>query len=340
MSTLLVYEANAVIRALSQAQFLLHNATKGLIQSTFHDVLKDNDPDAVMSAIGNANLLSFGFQDVEAFAKRTEEANTGTSDLGRYDDFASVVKESGDDFMKGRSYEWIHPPAIPLFFEAWIDKKGGNEFDRKTQNGKYVWEWSAMDTVSLWTRTFSWDPKDFGWQSPEETLPIGWGAAHTSNQSGNYSSYNSNSKWDNARENSMSAGFAVNEYGDNKLGGTSGLQRFFYLGDDNQNPIPPSFIAVAAKDAGSVRTWKEIVESNGGQVGPRFDIEEKGTLKSSKMYSISKAEPYYSRSYDLDAFRREDLQEEFGNLFNPYWQARLVAISPAERTQILLTIPN
>lgn len=330
---------NAVIQALSISQDAVHIATQGLILTTYPAVLKDNDPDAVMGIIGGANLLK-NQQKVRDFTRRTSEAKPGSSDLGSYDKFATVVKDSRDNFTGGRSYKWLGKLEFPLVIRAWIRKRGGNEFDRKLEGGKYVWDWSAMDTVSLWTEVFSWDPKDFGWQGERETLPIGWGAAHTSNTSSRYSNYNSSSKWDRARRNAMSGSLADSTYGTNRLSFTSGLQRFYHINGTIKNPTPPAFIAVAAKDAGSMKTWKEVVKDSGGGVSGRLDIEEKGNLLSSKMYVLAKSEPYFSRSYDLASFRRADLNMEYGNLFNPYWQSRLTDLTPAEKTSVLLLLPK
>lgn len=351
LAKLLVAEADLVISALAQSQNVMHIAMNALIPATYHGVLQDNDPDAVLSAIGAASLLNytskFAGSNKNGFLKRTEEAKSGSSDLGKYDKFATVVKDSRDQFTTSRSYDWIHPPAIPFVVEMWIAKNGGNEFDKKLQNGKYVWEWSSMDTVSFWTRWY--DLKKLRWKSPRETLPIGWGAAHTSDESGSYQYSNSNSlwfnsydtsKWGGAGKNRMSASLAESEYGDNKIGGATGLDRFFFMTDTKKIPDIPSFIAVAGKDSGSVRTWKEIVEKTGGQVGTRFNIEEVGNLKSGQMFSMAKAEAYYARAYDLDEFRRDDQYMEFGNLFNPYWQARLTSLTPNEKAAVLLSLPK
>ena len=124
---------NGVIRALSTSQDAVHIATQNIIRSTYIDVLKDNDPDAVMAAIGGASLLigtdSYKSK-VQKFTHRTRQAKPGSSDLDNYDKFASVVKDSRDPFTTSRSYRWIKFPTIPVVVKSWIDKKGGNEFDR------------------------------------------------------------------------------------------------------------------------------------------------------------------------------------------------------------------
>ena len=335
---LVVPWTNTVIRALSTSQYTVHQATQALILATFPKVLRDNDPDAVMAAIGGANLLALGKfkNEVDGFSKQTTEARPSSEHLGQYDNFAQVVMDSRDNFTDGRSYNWMSA-TLPYVVKMWIHKRGGNEFERKQQDGKYVWEWSAMDTVSLWTQWYN--PTKLRWGSKRETLPIGWGAGYTSNESGAYDNFNSSIKWDRARKNRIAGEFAEQNYGDEKVGGTSGLQRFYYM----EGATPPAFIAFVAKDSGSVRTWKETVNSNGGQISSKFDIEENGSLRGGKMYSLAKSEPYFSRSHDLAEFKRDDqpvAYVEYANLMNPYWQARLTPLTTAERNAVLLALPD
>jgi len=47
--------------------------------------------------------------------------------------------------------------------------------------------------------------------------------------------------------------------------------------------------------------------------------------------AIAKSEVYFKRPLDLSYFSRADGNEEFGNSFNPYWQARLVETTNADR---------
>ncbi len=331
---------NRVIQALSESQWLVHKATQGLVLTTYRAVLTDNDPDAVMAALGGASLLTKYQNEVENFVHRTEKAKYGSSDLGSYRKFATVVKNSRDDFTKRRTYEWLSKSILNnIVHRGSIRKKGGSDFDEKREGNKYVWEWSAMDTVSLWEQYFN--PLKWRWSSMAETWPpIGWGAAHTSNKPGRYNSYDSLKKWGSARVNTISSALADASYGANRLGSTSGLQRFYHINDATKNPTPPAFIAVAAKDAGSVKTWKEVVEDSGGSVSKSLDIEEKGNLLSSKMYVLAKSEPYFSRSHDLPSFRRADSNIEYGNLFNPYWQPRLVPLTPTEKATVLMMLPK
>jgi hypothetical protein len=52
------------------------------------------------------------------------------------------------------------------------------------------------------------------------------------------------------------------------------------------------------------------------------------------MRALSKAEAYFSRPTDL--FPRGDGKTEYGSLYSPYWQARLLPSSLLEQTASLL----
>ena len=46
--------------------------------------------------------------------------------------------------------------------------------------------------------------------------------------------------------------------------------------------------------------------------------------QTARISALASAEVYFERPVSLDMFRREDGLREWGSLFSPYWQARLV----------------
>jgi len=54
-------------------------------------------------------------------------------------------------------------------------------------------------------------------------------------------------------------------------------------------------------------------------------------IADQELGSIAKSEVYFSRPMDLSYFSRADDTEEYGSAFNPYWQARLVQTTNADR---------
>jgi len=54
-------------------------------------------------------------------------------------------------------------------------------------------------------------------------------------------------------------------------------------------------------------------------------------IADQELGAIAKSEVYFSRPMDLSFFSRADDTEEYGSAFNPYWQARLVQTTNADR---------
>jgi hypothetical protein len=60
------------------------------------------------------------------------------------------------------------------------------------------------------------------------------------------------------------------------------------------------------------------------------------TIADEEIGAIAKSEVYYSRPNDLVYFQRADGNTEYGSAFNPYWQARLVETTFADRSVSIL----
>jgi hypothetical protein len=186
-----VLAADTTVIALSNAQKLFHGGTVILAESTFSDIAKANDKDIETGLLGDAFTVGAV---LKSFGKNVKYNNSPNSfkankeELANYTDFANIVNGSRDPFSHNRSYNWMDPSCFLylcinsyIYLKASIQKKGGSDFIRK-KNGKAVqWEWSAMDTVSLWTHLgyINWKLKKK--KKNNEFFPIGWGAAHAIN---------------------------------------------------------------------------------------------------------------------------------------------------------------
>jgi hypothetical protein len=65
----------------------------------------------------------------------------------------------------------------------------------------------------------------------------------------------------------------------------------------------------------------------------RGNLDLKDGAAANCMRAMAKAEAYFSRPRDL--FPRGDGATEYGSLYSPYWQARLVPVSAAEQAASL-----
>ncbi len=377
------------ITALSVSQEGVHLATSAILLNTFDVVLQDNNDakgDSKNKIEYSALIPAKLFQSIESkFIDRVSSPTTNFNGVGGgladYDAFASIIKQTDDGFVHNRNNMWLDlyvPPGLINVFvglidpgKAWrsidgevrIHDNGGSDFDRKVDGSSYNWEWSAMDTVSLWVKYKYLSPK---WWDPfrtktkdREWIPIGGGAAHASKKPTSsddiYDSYydppslwNWNQsvkrgKWGDAGYNQKSAKNAASNDSNKKLGATSQLHSFYKFKKKNQEIIGPEFIALVSKDQSGVRTRNQVIENQTGNPVPNngsFNIEKEGNLADgNNILAIAKAQVYFSRSPD-SGFGRDDSKQEVGNLFNPYWQVRLTKYSSAEIQAAKLVLKN
>lgn len=100
----------------------------------------------------------------------------------------------------------------------------------------------------------------------------------------------------------------------------------------------PYFLAGVVKDSGDIYSKNAPLKTDGsGSINSNnyFYLDDK-SIADEEVGAISKSEVYYDRPQDLAYFRRDDGHVEYGSAFNPYWQARLVETTYADRTVALL----
>ena len=100
----------------------------------------------------------------------------------------------------------------------------------------------------------------------------------------------------------------------------------------------PYFLAGVVKDSEDIYSDNAPLKTEGtGSINSSnyFYLDDK-SIADEEVAAISKSEVYYDRPQDLAYFRRDDGHVEYGSAFNPYWQARLVETTYADRTVALL----
>jgi hypothetical protein len=351
-----------LIGVLSGAQYGVHAGIHLAMPSLFTEVRKSNDPKSQMNAVvAGASIIQYA-RETNNFVQqaRKPRVNAVTKkakwELARFDEFGDVAQESRDEFTLARSYNWLpRVTIIPAALKVGVRKYGGSEFGRakgrNADSDKYVWQWTSMDTVGVEMNIRYWKRfKGWKWTGWEEIVPMGWGAAHalygnsiTGNSDYNYRKI-PNCRWpsncsgpdetlwgDGAWRNGISANLANSQDRNNNLTYIKGLRKFFDLKKEGHITRGPALTVLLEKPLNKVKTWNRVLKENQGQAGSRTDIE-KYTKASAKMYALAKAEPYFSRAQDLDSFKRlKDKKREYGNLYNPYWQPRLIGNSRTEK---------
>lgn len=89
----------------------------------------------------------------------------------------------------------------------------------------------------------------------------------------------------------------------------------YRVSTSDSSDVGPIFTVFVQQPTSSVRTGSNIGMEHGD-----LKLKDKGI--GDAMSAVSSAQVYYDRPMDL--FKREDRKQELGNLFEPYWQVRLV----------------
>jgi hypothetical protein len=84
------------------------------------------------------------------------------------------------------------------------------------------------------------------------------------------------------------------------------------------------FAASRVWSAGESSRGGPAPEMTGDPARPLTNLKLTERMPNDQMQSVARGQVYFSRPNDLDYFARADGQEEYGNAFNPYWNARLV----------------
>ncbi|MCF6264587.1 MAG: pilus assembly protein TadG-related protein [Xanthomonadales bacterium] len=347
----MIIGADGVITGLGLAQSTLHVALQGAAVQVYEAVATKNDPDVNIVSGLTAASLAKSYISLDSKLHRTKKPKRGTSaravkDLERYDEFAEIVSNSRDQFTQRRAWSVRVPLPIPLTrFRA--NKVGGSNFERVQVNGnEYGWNWSAMDTLGINIDVYgpNWRGR-WRWRSIAN-LPIGWGAAHSLNKDKPGNSYNYFStggrlygaekgcrnvrcRWGNgAWSNRWPAWFAAIDDRNNLVRNIRTLQQFYTIKDRGAAFVGPQITVLLEKPLRAAndetRLWGQVLQDNGKSAQPRFDVEAGSNVNT--MFAFSKAETYFMRPVDTKAspFWRRDGKIEYGNLYNPYWQPKLI----------------
>lgn len=314
---------DGIIRALSASQNIFHMGMSATLMNFSEDIAQANDPDVeqvLTSAAGSVQAFVEWQEQIGRFSKPNIKTPNSTTNQ-RFDDFAEVVGDSRDPFTARRSYE-MGPPMSGFFWDT--QKRGGSDLKRSTGiGGVYQWDWTAMDTVGFEAKF-----KVFGKCIVCVNVPLGWGAAHALQGSGSYYNYSSGSGWGGAWDNSTAALYASGSQAGHNLRNTSGLQPFYAFRDDGApNSGGPGLLYLFRKDNSSMPLTADL--------GAQGDNPLNTEAGEGFITAAAKGQPHYSRPTDIEQFARHDGNFEYGNLYNPFWQPRIVKLNNTERALLL-----
>lgn len=343
----IAYAADIVNRMLSGSQSIMHYATIAIARETLQDIARENDPD-VDTGLSFRNALFFGAM-TRSHLRYTSQYNPENvrrrrgrdwrEHRERMDEFRAVTLDSRDPFSSGRNYRFMSRLTLP-FVRFEMRRRGETELVANSRGAPY-YTWAAMDTMSLHRSRWrcSWR-RGCRWRGWSETLPIGWGAAQASQRREQiaYSRYRGRNDFGGTwRTNRRASWLAQTEYGRarNVNGNYYGLLPFYDIDQDGLVEQGPGLLLFLTKpnNDSAIRTVRDVGFNT---ARTDVDIEESGGMMRDRMGAISKASPFFSRPNDVRHLRRSDRRQEYGNLYNPYWQARLEDVTTSEQRRVQL----
>ncbi len=311
------------------------------------DIVKRNSADASLSAVGTgvltSQLRSANTSFLQSYRIPRSRAGGGSAgsaqDRKGADRFRNVVMQSRDPFSWSRSNHDLN------LFLIKFNQSGGTDMVDYNR-------WVAADAMGL--------EISLPWPLDDINIPLGWGGAQAveryqqqrfmsgfGNGSGWVSEFNNNRRYrpygDIRRENRAASSMidsdpnvrldngqkkgayftgyqGLRNYDDVKSG--QALRPYTEPGS-RANPASntgPIFTVHVETDVAKART-SAAIDGIGGPAGSPMALEDKAA--GGKISAYASGQVYFNRPPNYALFKRGDNRLEVGNLFSPYWQARL-----------------
>lgn len=277
---------------LASAQGIAHQQALPASADIASQILLANEPRAQVGA--DARLLQV--RNASMWQHRfTQRYERGGGDLRR---FTRLLADSRDGFTRTRRSDLFDLGIISL------PRRGGTDLI-----GEYSWR--GLDTLALHIDL----PFD------HDEIPLGWGAAEQRRQV---------ARGRGEHGGSLSRNPSTSRRATRAMRPESGYRGIAEIRDvvnpASHAPRPLVYSFAAHLPAESVRTLDRLIPHQGIATLEGGSEPVAPTMAEGALHAISSAEVYFQRPS-----ARADRREEFASLFNPYWQARLVPVSAAER---------
>lgn len=300
----------AYARALQSSQQLMHaSATPFAAQAMVNEVIWTADTRFFGQIIPSS--------DISAFSKFSKLYSGDERQA-----FAALLRQTQDSFSIGRNQEnrlYVMPTlgCIPTNTDQMFSKliKRGS-----TWLGSNFDDLAAADTLSIhtWKRRSRWDPRCGG---IGESVALGWGAAEASVNGQGEASGGAAA----LRANPAAMRRAQSEM----------VRVLGYPGLSSHREL--SSAMAQARRSASVRVpvlvRLPLSKVQSITAGRQTSAQEALDGPGRGVWSLSVAETYFMRPKDT---LPNPASREFANLFSPFWNSRLVAANPADRSVAML----
>ncbi len=343
------------ISVLSRAQKIYHDASYLSSMEATLAIIKTNDSDVEFGLVQTLTGLGTYSVDWRSSIRKNEYSlgqgrEVDNLNRSRFREKTALVMASRDGFTADRATTWMNHRSFAARIQ--MRKRGATEFDMDDSGDAITWDWTSLDTENLWIALprISRFRIRYRWR---ETMPVGWGAAHalSAGSDHNYSNRRQCSssrcyitspgdKWGNAWENRWAATLGATVDRSNNLADINGLRDYhdFETARDPrlsgrppaQSSRSPGVTIYLAKKSSNISTSQDQIWSGSGTgLAEQLNIDSSGSLPADRIVSVATAESYFSRPTSL--WPRADRRLEHGNLYNPYWQPRLMEASESSR---------
>ena len=301
---------DGTINALTLSQYAVHGPANSMALfnrlEVMKEVAKKNDPDVEVDVLPLSDDF-MGF--TQRYTSKEERKRMG-----------QVVSDDRDAFLQSRNWDFdLLLSAFGCSVGPAIRKRGSTELIELTDG------WKSMDTLSYhnyWIKV-KWS----GISCKHSETPIGYGSAFSAEGLDDSAYTYADSRSTNPNASSYAESNVANGFEPYSLTGGA-IPEFYDLSEDaieSSKEDPRTTLAIRVTKAAG----KQRYSGGASDIKPAgvLDIYD-GKLANDESAAISRVEVYFERPDGKNPLYG---QEEYGNLFNPYWQVRLSPITASER---------
>lgn len=337
-----------LITGLSQSQRILHWATFASTQDVIREVVSRNDPSYEITPLGwawmanNANNWRTFTTEYDSNFHQTRKAN--------------LIQRSRDGWSNGgspgsaitnRDRGWTIRAADIGIIRIELVKGGQTQmFSRGARNNRNQnnirWEYKAKDTLSI---HLAW--LCFTWRGPRtcrQEIPIGWGAAYLSESNNDLHNCSSGGWFWRDDDCPWSRNRIADRYAEQdkhrinaEYNGIRPYRDVANLDPDDSSPFdgrdPRLGLWLEVRKPGATIRTSSKVDGLGSPNNPAQTRNGLGTgmfrvndqYAGNEVTAVSAGEVFFRRPVPRVAGRygAQDSRDEYGNLFNPYWDVHL-----------------
>lgn len=300
---------DATVNALKLSQFAVHGpGNAGAVANRLdlmQEVARKNDADAQVDALPL-------YDDFLGFTRRYSSQDDRKR-MGR------LVNDERDAFLKSRTWDFgIVLKILGCRVGEELIKRGSTELIDQTEG------WKSMDTLSA---HHYWIKIKWGIHCKHSESPLGYGTAFSDDELDDSGYSYAGSRSANPRASMLAEDNVANGFEPVTVSGGA-IPAFYDLSDkalSNGGKDPRTALAIRVTKAAAAQRFS----GGASPIRPsgQLDIYD-GHLAGDRSAAIARVEVFFERPDGQNTLFHK---EEYGSLFNPYWQVRLVAPTAADR---------